>query len=404
MVDLKVKQKARNKINKLVDLKLKESGGLKDEKTIRKEIMTAERLKRKKNKNAEVEKIKEDVKASMAGKEQKLIDKAMSKAVAKYYSKLKKARHPQTLLKTKAESVIVNVNSQLWCPSDQAWWDDQCQSQFEDYQLLAGMCQINLLKDPQNFLKLFPDECKTYFDFLSKKRFSSAALKEEISSKSRKSKKSVVQIRFEEQKADPNNKTKSDKELMKDVIDEIGQKEKKMQLKNMRQYWKPAQKPWFDNECAEAFASIEVHATSLQLDLENNLGDYKKLKNKSKAKCSEYFKLLEGKRIAFNLERENKEKRKSETEEASKPVNKKIKFELGDEDAEEVDEAEKLKAIEKALKKEKRKKAKLLKKESIKVTNQGIKAEKVEDSEQGKNKKAKKKEKKKAKLLKKENE
>merc|ERR1712203_674655 len=110
--------------------------------------------------------------------------------------------------------------------------------------------------------------------------------------------------------------------------------------------------------------------------------------------------LLEGKRIAFNLERENKEKRKSETEEASKPVNKKIKFELGDEDAEEVDEAEKLKAIEKALKKEKRKKAKLLKKESIKVTNQEIKAEKVEDSEQGKNKK----EKKKAKQLKKENE
>merc|ERR1739845_171105 len=110
-------------------------------------------------------------------------------------------------------------------------------------------------------------------------------------------------------------------------------------------------------ECAEAFASIEVHATSLQLDLENNLGDYKKLKNKSKAKCSEYFKLLGGKRIAFNLKRENKEKRKSETEEASKPANKKIKFELGDEDAEEVDEAEKLKAIEKALKKEKRKKA-----------------------------------------------
>jgi len=311
-----------------------------------------------------------------------------------------KARNPQTLLKTKAESVIVNVNSQLWCPSDQAWWDEQCQSQFEDYQLLAGMCQINLLKDPQNFLKLFPEECKTYFDFLSKKRFSSAALKEEISSKSRKSKKSVVQIRFEEQKADPNNKTKSDKELMKDVIDEIGQKEKKMQLKNMRQYWKPAQKPWFDNECAEAFASIEVHATSLQLDLENNLGDYKKLKNKSKAKCTEYFKLLEGKRIAFNVKRENKEKRKSENEEASKPANKKIKFE----DDEEADEAEKLKAIEKALKKEKRKKAKLLKKESIKVTNQEIKAEKVEDSEQGKNKKAKKKEKKKAKQLKKENE
>ena len=51
-----------------------------------------------------------------AGKEEKVIEKAISKAVAQFHSKKKKAKNPKQMLKNKANALIINENSKLWCP------------------------------------------------------------------------------------------------------------------------------------------------------------------------------------------------------------------------------------------------------------------------------------------------
>ena len=136
-----------------------------------------------------------------AGKGKKVIDKAVNKAIAKYYSKLKKSKNPQIILKQKANELIVDVNSQLWCPSDQGWWDEECQLKFEEVELLAAMWEINLLKAPQNFGKLYPAVCKKYFDFLAKKRFNSTTESEDKNTAEKvKKSKSALQKKFEEKK------------------------------------------------------------------------------------------------------------------------------------------------------------------------------------------------------------
>ena len=45
-----------------------------------------------------------------------VVEKAVRKAVAKHYSQLKKANHPKTQLKARADSLILTVHSQLWRP------------------------------------------------------------------------------------------------------------------------------------------------------------------------------------------------------------------------------------------------------------------------------------------------
>merc|ERR1719154_67898 len=370
---------------------MKETGA-KDEKLVRKEINKELREKRKKNKASnhdEVEKIKADLNKTMAGQEKKVIDKAINKAVAKYFSKLKKSKNPQNILKQKADALIVNVNSQLWCPSEQGWWDEECQKQFDEVELLAAMWEINLLKAPQNFGKLYPAVCKKYFDFLAKKRFNSTKESEDknTADKVRKSK-SALQKKFEEKKASNIDIKKTDKDILNEVLEEMNMKEKDVNLKNLKKIWKPAHKPFFDKECSEAYDKIVELALKMGFDLDTKAGDFKKFKNKNKEECTKYFKTLESKRTAFNAKQELKKKDKNAVKEESSELdkdasNKKTEFSDDGQDIEdespkkkvkvlatEEDVDETIQQVEQELKKERRKQAKVAKKLKIKAAKE----------------------------------
>ena len=61
------------------------------------------------------------------------------------------------------------------------------------------MWEINLLKAPQNFGKLYPAVSKKYFDFLAKKRFNSTKESEDKNTADKvKKSKSALQKKFEE--------------------------------------------------------------------------------------------------------------------------------------------------------------------------------------------------------------
>ena len=51
-----------------------------------------------------------------AGKEEKAIEKAIRKAVAKFHSQKKKANNPKLMLKNKMDRLIIKENSKLWFP------------------------------------------------------------------------------------------------------------------------------------------------------------------------------------------------------------------------------------------------------------------------------------------------
>ena len=51
---------------------------------------------------------------------------------------------------------------------------------------------------------------------------------------------------FLAQNTDPK---KNDKDILKEVLEETNKKEKEANLKNLKQIWKPAHKPFFDQEC-----------------------------------------------------------------------------------------------------------------------------------------------------------
>eukprot|EP00090_Calanus_glacialis_P025876 TRINITY_DN4060_c0_g1_i1.p1 TRINITY_DN4060_c0_g1~~TRINITY_DN4060_c0_g1_i1.p1 ORF type:complete len:473 (+),score=195.37 TRINITY_DN4060_c0_g1_i1:39-1457(+) len=391
MVDIKAKEKLRNKVNKVVEQRMKATGA-KDEKLVRIEInkeMRAKKKEKKASNHEEVEKIKIEVMKTMAGKGKKVIDKAVNKAIAKYYSKLKKSKNPQIILKQKANELIVDVNSQLWCPSDQGWWDEECQLKFEEVELLAAMWEINLLKAPQNFGKLYPAVCKKYFDFLAKKRFNSTTESEDKNTADKvKKSKSALQKKFEEKKAQNTDPQKNDKDILKEVLDEMNKKEKDANLKNLKQFWKPAHKPFFDQDCRDAYEKISEQAVKMGYDLDSKVGDFKKFKNKNKEECTNYFQLLETKRTGFNAKQKTKleEKAKSavKKDDESQAVevdgnsNKKTKFsEDGDVSEEspkkkvkietEADVDETIEKVDKELNKERRKQAKLAKKLKLKA-------------------------------------
>jgi len=390
MVDSRAKEKRRNKVNKMVHQRMKETGAT-DEKLVRLEINREQRAKKKERKasnHEEVEKIKTEVQTTMAGKDKKVIDKAVNKAIAKYFSKLKKSKNPQTILKQKANELIVDVNSQLWCPSDQGWWDAECQQRFDEVELLAAMWEINLLKAPQNFGKLYPAVCKKYFDFLAKKRFNSTKESEDKNTEEKvKKSKSALQKKFEEKKAQNTDPKKNDKDILKEVLEETNKKEKEANLKNLKQIWKPAHKPYFDQECRDAHEKLMEQAVQLGYDLDSKIGDFKKFKIKKKENCMEYFKLLESKRAAFNLKQKSKQEAKSgvktkpllvdnnaneasereekDLEDGNKKTNGKVETEA------DVDET--IGKVERELKKQRRKEAKLAKK---------LKAKKLKESKQ----------------------
>jgi len=390
MVDSRAREKRRNKVNKMVQQRMKETGAT-DEKLVRLEINREQRAKKKERKasnHEEVEKIKTEVQTTMAGKDKKVIDKAVNQAIAKYFSKLKKSKNPQTILKQKANELIVDVNSQLWCPSDQGWWDAECQQRFDEVELLAAMWEINLLKAPQNFGKLYPTVCKKYFDFLAKKRFNSTKESEDKNTEEKvKKSKSALQKRFEEKKAQNTDPQKKDKDILKEVLDETNKKEKEANLKNLKQIWKPAHKPFFDKECGDAHEKLMEQAVQLGYDLDSKVGDFKKFKIKNKESCMKYFQLLDSKRTAFNIKQKSKQEAKSGVK--TKPAivdsnanEASVKEEkvLGDSNKKanvkletEADVDETIGKVERELKKERRKQAKLAKK---------LKAKKLKESMQ----------------------
>eukprot|EP00092_Neocalanus_flemingeri_P035840 GFUD01039020.1.p1 GENE.GFUD01039020.1~~GFUD01039020.1.p1 ORF type:complete len:503 (-),score=224.51 GFUD01039020.1:44-1552(-) len=403
MFDIKAKEKLRNKVNKQVELRMKETGAT-DEKLVRIEINKELRAKRKEKKasnHEEVDTIKAEVMKTMAGQNKKVIEKAVNKATAKYFSKLKKSKNPQHILKQKADALIVNVNSQLWCPNDQGWWDEECQQKFDEVELLAAMWEINLLKAPQNFGKLYPAVCKKYFDFLAKKRFNSTKESEDKNTAEKvKKSKSALQRKFEEKKAQNTDSKKTDKDILKDVLDEMNKKEKDVNLKNLKKFWKPTHKPWSDKECSDAYEKISEQATKMGFDLDTKAGDFKKFKTKNKEECSKYFKLLESKRTAFNAKQKTKLEEKAapvkeETVEDDATNNKKTKFsddglEIPEETPKkkikvvetEADADETIQQVEQELKKERRKEAKLAKKLKLKALKEAEALKALEETKE----------------------
>jgi len=333
MLDLNVREKKRKKIKKLVEAKMK-SG--KSENEAKKEVMKEQRLLSKEKKTQDLDKIKQKVEKDMEGQDAKLIDKAVKKAIAKFHSEKKKLKNPKHRIKQQASKLIQNVNSDLWFPNTQSWWDQECQSQFDDLQFLAGCWNIDLIKSPQNFSNIYPDECKTYFDLLAKKRFNST---DDEKSKHLKKSKTVLEKKFEEKKADSSNQ-KADNVLMKEVMTEMMKANQTAVLKDMLKSWKPSHKPFFDKECQEAWDKLNEQASKQGFDLDSNVNDFKKFKRKNKLDCKKYFKLLTTKREAYDVKKIIKEERKASNkkkqsnvaseianDQVEPPPNKKIKFE-----------------------------------------------------------------------------
>jgi len=395
MVDFKAKQKHRNKINKMVEERKKSTA--EDEETARAEVMKELRQARKNNrleKHKQAAKIKADIEASMEGSDKKVVEKAVRKAVAKHFSQLKKAKKPIQQLKARAESMILGLHSQLWCPSDKVWWDDECQERFEDIQLLAAIVSINLLKDPQNFAKMFPAECKKYFDFLAKKRFNAAdpeALKPS-EGQNNKAPKSGLQKRFEEKKAAMGDVKTSDKEVLESIVTELSEAEKKKALANIKKEWKPVHKPWFDQDCSDSFSKLSDLASSQNLDLSSKVGDFKKFRVKNKEICKAHFVLLNERRNAFNNKQAEKEERKrdaelkkKEKEDAAsipdgfaKGLNKKLTFSDIDTVQNDEDVEKAIKKIDNKLKTNEKKEKKKNKKEAAQKLTAGDNPEKKE--------------------------
>ena len=200
MIDLKVRQKKRLKFQKLVEQRVLESNGEKSEKEVKKELMKEQRTKMKDKKKAAEDEIRQQVMKDMAGKDAKVVDKAVKRAIARSHSRNRKSKQPGAVLKEKAAALVVTVNTELWCPRDQGWWDHQCQDTWDDLAFLAGCWDINLAKSPQNFADIYPEECKQYFDMLAKKRFNTPAAEAATGKKG----KNALEKKFEERKGEIN--------------------------------------------------------------------------------------------------------------------------------------------------------------------------------------------------------
>ena len=177
---------------------------------------------------------------------------------------------------------------------------------------------------------------------------------------------------------------------MKEVVSDLAEVDRTSQLKNLKKVWKPTHKPFFDNECKEAFDKLSETATKQSLDLDNNFGDFKKFKRNNKKDCENYFKLLNDKRDAYNQKQIMKQERKEAQEAAIKEkenkaplntvdatvVNKKITFD---------EEGEEVKSAKKSSKKEKKK---LDIDETIKKVDEKLKKESKKKKKEKKSKEA----------------
>merc|ERR1719233_1489319 len=189
-----------------------------------------------------------------------------------------------------------------------------------------------------------------------------------------------------EKKAQNTDPQKKDKDILKEVLDETNKKEKEANLKNLKQIWKPAHKPFFDKECGEAHEKLMEQAVQLGYDLDSKVGDFKKFKIKNKESCMKYFQLLDSKRTAFNTKQKSKEEAKSGVKTKPAVVDSNaneasVKEEkvLGDSNKKadvkletEADVDETIGKVERELKKERRKQAKLAKKLKAKKLKESV--------------------------------
>jgi len=309
MVDTKVASKHRDRVNKLVAERLGASPG-KDEAQVRREVNKELRDQKKKNKmkvnKEEIEKIKKNVVEQMGDSDPKSLQKAISKATSRYYSQQKKAKSES--VNQKCDKILQQHVSEKWYPKKCSWFDKKCQKHFEDIQLLGAMMDINILKNPGPMEKIFPDECKAYFDLLARKRFKrtkvdkdgeQAESNSEGAKKKKPKAKSAITKKVQEKLA-ASDGTKSEMELLKEVVAEVKDVEKKKILKQLRKSWKPSQKPWFDKDCKAAYKSIVEKGAENGLSIGEVASDYKTFKIKFKTESKAYFNLLAEKKKAFD--------------------------------------------------------------------------------------------------------
>jgi len=322
MVDIKAREKHRTRINKLIQEKLEQNPG-KSEVEVRKEVNRELRDKRKTKKKdvknthlQNVEKIKQEIKAKMGDADDKALQKATAKAVAKYYSDLKKGKNQS--INKKCEQLMANYNKAKWKPSGN-WFGKKCQRAYDDLYFMGAMMDINLEKNPAPMEQLFPEECKAYFDLLAKQRFKKSKKTEEeskedvpkedatdVPKKKRSKPKSALNKKIQDILA-TNDGTKTEKEMLEKAIAEVKENEKQRLLKDLRKKWRPTDKPWFDKDCKAAYKALVAKGAENELKLGEVSGDYKKFKTKFKAETKTYFKLLADKKEAFD--NEDKEKK-----------------------------------------------------------------------------------------------
>jgi len=332
MVDQRNAEKHRSKINKLVQERLAQDKG-QDEHTVRKEVNKEQRAQRKSKKNKEtdqhLDKIKQEIKAKMGDADFKAVKKATSQAIAKYHSEQKKGKNQS--INKKCEQLMSTYLNAKWRPNEK-WFGKRCQRAYDELHFLGAMMDINIAKNPAPMEKLFPEECKEYFDLLAKRRFKKEESKKEESKKEgdegdeadaptkaaptegesdapkkkRSKPKSALNKKVQEILA-TNDGTKSDKEMLEKVISQVKEKEKNKVLQNLRKKWRPTDKLWFDQECKAAYKTIVAKGSENKLSLGEVSGDYKKFKIKFKTESKTYFKLLSAKKEAYD--KEDKEKK-----------------------------------------------------------------------------------------------
>jgi hypothetical protein len=100
--------------------------------------------------------------------------------------------------------------------------------------------------------------------------------------------------------------------IIKEVLDEMLEKNKSLKLKEIKKSWKPSHKPYFDKECSEQYEKLTELAAKQGLDLEAKAGDLKKFRKGNKAVCSSYFKLLDDKRTGLDDKQKRKKEKKKE--------------------------------------------------------------------------------------------
>jgi len=321
MVDTKAASKHREKVNKLVAERLGTSPG-KNELQVRREVNKAlrEQMKKKKREEnqQEIEKIKEIIVAQLGECDPKQLQKAISKATSKYYSTLKKSKSQS--IKQKCDKILEQHVSEKWHPSKCNWYDKKCQKRFEDLQLLGAMMDINILKNPEPMERIFPEECKAYFDFLAMKRFKRAKeaksgkqegedetegeMQNEPKRKKRKPKSAIA--KKVQEKLTSSDGSKDEMKILKEVVADFKEDQNKKLLKQLRQQWRPTQKLWFDKECKAAYKRIAEKGAEKSLLIGEVASDYKKFKTMFKAESKAYFSLLAEKKKAFDVADKNK--------------------------------------------------------------------------------------------------